>query len=37
MKRILGVTGGVGAGKSQVLDILKNEHGAHVILSDQVA
>lgn len=34
---IIGVTGGVGAGKSTVLDILKNEYNAHVILSDDVA
>lgn len=36
-KRIIGVTGGVGAGKSCVLDILKNEFGAKVILADLVA
>ena len=37
MKRIIGVTGGVGAGKSEVLEILKQEYGANVILTDQVA
>ena len=26
---VIGVTGGVGAGKSQVLQILKEEYGAH--------
>ncbi len=37
MKRMIGVTGGVGAGKSQVLEILEKDYHAHVILSDQVA
>ena len=37
MKRLIGITGGVGAGKSQVLQILKEEFGARVILTDQVA
>ena len=37
MKRIIGVTGGVGAGKSEVLEILRQEYGANVILTDQVA
>lgn len=37
MKRIIGITGGVGAGKSQVLEILKEDYGANIILSDQVA
>lgn len=37
MKRIIGVTGGVGAGKSRILSILKEEYGAHVILADQTA
>ncbi len=36
-KTILGVTGGVGAGKSSVLDILKTEFGARVILADETA
>ena len=36
-KRIIGVTGGVGAGKSRVLRILKEDFGAHVILADDVA
>lgn len=36
-KRIIGITGGVGAGKSSVLDILKHTFGAKVILADLVA
>ena len=34
---IIGVTGGVGAGKSTVLKILKNKYHAHIIMSDDVA
>ena len=34
---IIGVTGGVGAGKSTVLEILKEEYNAHIIMSDDVA
>ena len=36
-KRIIGVTGGVGAGKSRVLKILAGDFGAHVIQADEVA
>ena len=36
-KFILGVTGGVGSGKSRVLDILRQDYGFHVIQADQVA
>ncbi len=36
-KRIIGITGGVGAGKSTVLNILKDEYGAYLILADDVA
>ena len=36
-KMIIGITGGVGAGKSSVLDILKHKFGARVILADLVA
>lgn len=36
-KKIIGITGGVGAGKSSVLDILKNEFHAKIILADLVA
>lgn len=34
---MIGITGGVGAGKSRILDILKEEFGAHVIQADVVA
>lgn len=36
-KWILGVTGGVGSGKSRVLDLLKEEYGFYLIQADQVA
>ena len=36
-KMIIGITGGVGAGKSSVLDILQHKLGAKVILADLVA
>jgi len=36
MSYVIGITGGVGAGKSQVLSFLKNEFGAEVILADEV-
>lgn len=36
-KTILGITGGVGAGKSSVLKVFREEFGARVILADQVA
>ena len=36
-KMIIGITGGVGAGKSSVLDILQHKFGAKVILADMVA
>ena len=36
-KWIIGITGGVGSGKSRILDILKNNYGAKVILADEVA
>ena len=34
---VLGITGGVGAGKSRVLDILKKDYQAKVIQADEVA
>ena len=34
---VIGVTGGVGAGKSRVLKILEERHHAQVLLADQVA
>ena len=38
MKRwILGLTGGVGCGKSTVLDVLRKEYQAQVIEADRVA
>lgn len=36
-KFILGITGGVGSGKSRILDILQKDYGFHVIQADQVA
>lgn len=36
-KTIIGITGGVGAGKSTVLRFLKERYGARVILADSVA
>ena len=36
-KKIVGITGGVGAGKSSVLGILRDTFGARVILADLVA
>lgn len=35
--KVIGITGGVGAGKSRILDILSREYGAYVIQADQVA
>ena len=37
MELVLGITGGVGAGKSRILEILRQEYGARIIQSDQVA
>lgn len=34
---VVGITGGVGAGKSRVIKLLKEEYGAHVLLADEVA
>ncbi len=34
---LLGVTGGVGAGKSEILSILEKEYGAHLMLADEAA
>ena len=33
----IGVTGGVGAGKSTILQILKEKYNAHIIMADDVA
>ncbi len=35
--KIIGITGGVGAGKSRILSILKEEYGAFIVLADDVA
>lgn len=37
MELVLGITGGVGAGKSRILEILHQEYGARIIQADQVA
>ncbi len=34
---ILGITGGIGAGKSTVLDILENDHNGHKLVADDIA
>ena len=34
--KIIGLTGGVGAGKSSVLAWLKEAYGAHIIVTDEV-
>lgn len=35
--KIIGITGGVGSGKSEVLGILEKEYNAKIIIADQVA
>lgn len=35
--KIIGVTGGVGSGKSRILDILKEEYGAQIVQADDLA
>lgn len=35
--KVLGITGGVGSGKSRILEELKNEYGAFIIEADKVA
>ncbi len=37
MLKIIGITGGVGSGKSSVLEFLKEEYGAVIIMADDVA
>lgn len=34
--KIIGITGGIGAGKSAVLDYLKERYGAYIVQADQV-
>lgn len=36
-KHIIGITGGVGSGKSQVLDILREDYSAQVFRADDIA
>ena len=36
-KRVIGITGGVGAGKSVIMDILHDKYQAEIILSDLTA
>ena len=35
--KVLGITGGVGSGKSEVLDYLESRYGAYVCQMDEVA
>ncbi len=35
--KIIGITGGVGAGKSEILNFFRQEYGARVLLADEVA
>lgn len=35
--KIIGLMGGVGSGKSTVADILEKKHGAHLIITDDIA
>lgn len=35
--KMIGITGGVGSGKSEVLKVLKEDYHAHIIMADQVA
>ncbi len=35
--QVIGITGGVGAGKSRILRILQEEYGAYILLADEVA
>ena len=37
MKRVIGITGGIGSGKSTVSNILREEYGAHIIDCDELA
>lgn len=37
MKKVIGLTGGIGSGKSRILDILHEDYGAEVIQADEVA
>ncbi len=35
--KVIGITGGIGAGKSAVLDYLKTEHNALILMTDEIA
>lgn len=35
--KIIGITGGVGSGKSEVLNILENDYNAHILMADLIA
>lgn len=35
--RIIGITGGVGCGKSTVLNLIKNQYNAYIIMADDIA
>lgn len=37
MSRVIGITGGVGAGKSRILSVLESVYGAVILQADQVA
>jgi len=34
--KIIGITGGVGAGKTQILEYLNNKYGATICMTDEV-
>lgn len=34
--KIIGITGGVGAGKTQILEYLNNKYGATICMADEV-
>ena len=35
--RVIGITGGVGSGKSEILRLLKEEFGAKLLMADDIA
>lgn len=37
MSTVIGITGGIGAGKSTILNILRQDYHAHVIIADEVS
>ena len=34
-KKVIGITGGAGSGKSEVMKILAGQFGAHIIVADE--